>query len=267
MSDNALIPVTIAVLLLLSAAVGAWLQSLLPDHHRTRDTTEAVRMTAGMLVTFSAVVLGLLTSAASAAFSDVDGQLRAYSAVLIQLNRELREYGGEAETMRQALRRYTEAAIADTWKAETPPPGDDYPRHLTPSRPGGLDSEQLARMLQEIELSLLRLEPADTFHQRLAAEGVATMERLLDLRWRLIESAQRGLSVPFMATLALWLAVVFACLGLTSPRNALSYAVTTCGALVLASAVFVLLEFNQPFTGFITVSSAPFRDALAHMDR
>ena len=36
-------------------------------------------------------------------------------------------------------------------------------------------------------------------------------------------------------------------------------------AVVLASSVFVLLELEYPFVGFITVSSAPLRDALAHM--
>ncbi len=87
------------------------------------------------------------------------------------------------------------------------------------------------------------------------------------LSHQLIQSAQGGLSFPFLAVLLLWLAVVFLCLGLSSPRNALTYVVIGLCAVMLASAVFLLLELDYPFTGFITVSSAPLREALQHMSQ
>ena len=265
MSASVLAALAVLALLLASSAAGATVQALLPDRHRTSETIDAVRTAVSMIVTFSAVVLGLLTSSASGTYSEVQGRLRGYSAVLIQLNRELREYGSEADPLRERLRSYTAAAIADTWKQETPPPGDYYPKHFHTAHPGDLDNETLARMLQSVELALLQLNPQDPFHQRLAQESLGTMERLLDLRWRLIESARNGLSAPVLAVLMLWLAIVFGCLGLTAPRNVLSYTVTACSTFVLASSVFLLLELNEPFSGDIVVSSTPFRDALAHM--
>ncbi len=62
-----------------------------------------------------------------------------------------------------------------------------------------------------------------------------------------------------------WLAIVFGSFGLISPRNALSYATILLGALAIASAVFVILDLNAPFTGNLVVSSKPLRDALAHL--
>lgn len=265
MSTSVLAALAAFALLLASAAAGVAAQVLLPARHRTPETTDSVRTVVGMIVTFSAVVLGLLTSSASGTFGEVQGRLRGYSAALIQLNRELREYGAEAAPLRASLRSYTAAAIADTWTQEAPPPGDYYPRHLTQAHPGTLDNEVLARMLQGVELALLKLDPPDPFHQRLAQESLVTMERLLDLRWGIIESARNGLSTPVLGVLLLWLAIVFACLGLTSPRNPLPALVVACCAFVLASAVFLLIELNAPFSGLIVASSTPFRDALAHM--
>ena len=267
MSDSAFIPLGALLLLLASAAVGAAVQPLLPEPHRSRDTTEAVRTAIVMVVTFAAVVLGLLTSSASDAFNQVDARLRGYATVLIQLDEGMREYGAEAAPLRQALRRYTAAAIADTWRQEPPPPGDDYPRNMPAGRPGDLENRKLGDMLQSIELALRRMDPTDPFHKGLAQENLNTADKLLDLRWQLIQSVQAGISLPFLAVLLLWLVVVFLCLGLSSPRNTLTYTITGLCAVMLVSAVFLLLELAYPFTGFITVSSAPLRDALQHMSQ
>lgn len=265
MSDSAFIPLGALVLLLASAAVGAIVQPLLPEPHRSRDTTEAVRTAIVMVVTFAAVVLGLLISSASDDFNQVDARLRGYSTVLIQLNEGLREYGPEAAPLRQELESYTAAAIADTWQQEPPPPGDYYPKNMPAGQPGDLENRTLGDMLEHIELGLRQMDPTDPFHQGLAGENLKTVEKLLDLRWQLIQSVQGGISLPFLAVLLLWLVVVFLCLGLSSPRNTLTYTITGLCAVMLVSAVFLLLELRYPFTGFITVSSAPLRDALQHM--
>ncbi len=93
------------------------------------------------------------------------------------------------------------------------------------------------------------------------------MGKVLDRRWSLIQSAQVGVSVAFLVVMLVWLAVVFVCFGLTAPRNALAHAILALGAFVMASAVFLLLELGQPFTGFVAVPSEPFRDALVHISQ
>jgi hypothetical protein len=266
-AESPLIPVAVFVLLAASTAAGAYVQARLPERHRSSETTSAVRDATGMIVTFAAVVLGLLTSSASDAFKEVDGHLRSYAAVLIELDQTLRDYGPGADPMREALRAYTAAAIADTWRDENPPAGDYYARP-PPGRPGGsMENLALGRMLSRIEVALRHLDPADPFHQGLASASLATMGKLLDRRWAVIQSAQNGVSVPVLAVLLLWLAVVFVCFGLTAPPNALARAIIGLSAFVLASAVFLLLELEYPFSGFVAVSSAPLRDALQHMGR
>jgi hypothetical protein len=67
---------------------------------------------------------------------------------------------------------------------------------------------------------------------------------------------------PFLAVLAFWLMIIFASLSLFSPMNV---TVVTClflFALSAACAVFLILELSRPFTGLMSISSAPLRNAL-----
>ena len=65
--------------------------------------------------------------------------------------------------------------------------------------------------------------------------------------------------------LVFWLAVVFTSFGLSAPRNLLSYATVALGALAIASAIYVIMDLDQPFDGIFSVSSKPLRDALTEL--
>ena len=54
--------VTTFVLLCLSVWVGRFIHARLPETYRTRETVETMQLVIGMLVTFAALVLGLLTA-------------------------------------------------------------------------------------------------------------------------------------------------------------------------------------------------------------
>ena len=122
-------------------------------------------------------------------------------------------------------------------------------------------------MLAHIELDNRQLDPHDSLHRRPAATSIAQFERLTQARCKLIEEAGSSISTPYYVVLVFWLAIVFARLGLNAPRNALSYTTMALGGLSIASAIFVILEFDTPFGGFFSVSSQPMRDALAYLSR
>jgi hypothetical protein len=255
----------VLALLLAATAAGVVLQPLLPETHRSRDTIEAVRLALTMIVTFAALVLGLLTTSVKQSYDDVDSRLRGYAAMVIQTDQSLREYGAATWPMERTLRDFTAATIADTWPAE-PRPSGIYPVGLEHSVTHPAETPVLGDMLGRIELAIRELHPSDALHQKLAAYCLNRVERLVDQRWMLIEQAHDSVSVPFLVVLVFWLVIVFLCFGLTAPRNSLAYVVTALCAIALAVAIFVILEFDGPFSGLIQVSSQPMRDALAHVD-
>lgn len=255
----------LVMLVLLGSALGGLaLQHRLPDSHRDRRTVESVLLVASMFVTFSALVLSLLTYSAEGSFEAAGGAMRGYSIELIQLSRTLHEYGPEADRARFLLRRYTAATIASTWPSEPPPPGDYYPRNV-PSSPGSWESTELGDILHQAETDIRHFTPTDAFHRQLAKDCLREYHDLIHTRWKLIEDAQSNVSKPFLIVLVLWLAILFVSFGLTAPRNRLVYVMVGLCAFAIAAVIFIILEMATPLTGFITVSSGPLRDALAHM--
>ena len=218
-----------------------------------------------MLITFVALVLGLLITSAKASFDKVGNDVRGFSVTIIRLDQMLREWGGEAESARLLLRRYTASAIATTWRDEPKPPGHDYLANL-PGAPLS-ESPALGDLLSQIERDIRALNPPDSMHQRLAADCLAQLQHVMQIRWQLIEEGSSSIPTPFYVILVFWLVLVFASFGLTAPRNALSYTAIALGALAIASAVYVILDLETPYGGIIAVSSQPLRDALAHLNR
>jgi hypothetical protein len=254
--------------LLGSSAIGLFIRPFLAEHHRSRETIELIQLVVTMLVTFAALVLGLLTNSVKLSFDTVGNDLRGFAVELIRLDQLLREYGNQTDSARGLLRSYTATVIATTWTEEPSPPGDYYPKHLPQNASDvHLESSTLGDMLARVEHEIRQMAPQDQMHRQLASDCLKQLERLTESRWKLIEEAHSSISIPFYFVLVFWLVVVFACFGLSTPRNALSYITIVLGALSIASAIFVILDLDTPFDGILAVSSQPMRDALAHMNR
>ncbi|HLH51066.1 MAG TPA: hypothetical protein VKV96_17135, partial [Roseiarcus sp.] len=115
------------VLLCAAAAVGSFVNSRLAEKHRSRDAIELVQLGITLLVTFTAIVLGLLTTSVKSGYDMAYAARGAYAGQLAQFERCLRDYGPETQQMREQLRSYVAAVIASTWPSEPPPKGVTYP--------------------------------------------------------------------------------------------------------------------------------------------
>lgn len=255
--------VLVFVLLLASTGLGAIVRPLLPEEHKAQETVQLLQLLVGMLVTFAALVLGLLTASAKTGFDTTNNDMRTYATVLIELDRTMRDYGHDLDEARALLRAYTAAAIASTWPDEPHPPGD-YPAIAPTPKNGDLASSELGTLLGQAQHRVRLLQPADAYHHALANESAERFEQLIALRWKLIEEAHGTLSYPFDRILVGWLLIIFLCFGLIAPRNALSLVTIMLGALSIASAVLVIVDLDTPFTGPIMIASQPLRDALAY---
>jgi hypothetical protein len=250
-----------------SSTLGLLVRPFLSEAHRSRETTEFVQLVVTMLVTFVAVVLGLLTSSAKASFDRVGNELKGLSVELIQLDRSLRQWGDEAAPARELLRGFTAAVIAGTWGREGKLGGDADRPHGPLAISDAFESPALGDMLSRVELNIRSLEPKNPMQRRLAATCIAQFERLMQVRWRLFEDTGGSISPPFYIILVFWLVVVFASFGLSAPRNLLSYTAIVLAGVSIASAIFVIVDLDRPFDGVFVVSGQPLRDALTQLSR
>jgi hypothetical protein len=260
--------VLVTALLLGSAVVGLYVRPLLAERHRSQETMDLVRLVTTMLVTFAALVLGLLTTSVKSARDQVNGDLRGFGVMIIELDQTLREFGELGNPIRADLRSYTAAAIASTWTNEPAPPGDYYPHDISKvDVDHRIESSRLGDMLNGIEMSIRRLQPADAMHRRLAADALKDFQSLVQRRWKLIEEASSSISVLFYVVLVFWLAVVFASFGLCAPHNMLVYVMLVLGAVSIGSAVLVILIYDTPFGEWFAAPSEPLRAALRHLNQ
>jgi hypothetical protein len=159
-------------LLLAATGVGVCVRPLLPEEHKAHETVQLIQLVIGMLVTFAALVLGLMTASAKSSFDTASNDLRTYAADLIEFDTTLREYGTETEPARQLLHRYTAAAIASTWPGETPPTGD-YPKDIgSQDNSQKLESVRLGDMLTAVGRELRTLRARDPLQQRALDDGL-----------------------------------------------------------------------------------------------
>lgn len=255
-----LTPIAIFFLLCLSALLGRTVHRRMPDTLRTRETIETMQLVIGMLVTFAALVLGLLTASVKSSYDTADRDRHAYALRLTQLDRCLRDYGPETAAIRSDLASYVAAVIASTWPHERPPEGVTYPNVRGMPVIGA--SPVLGSLMDGIGQRIRTLAPR-------TPEQTATWDACrLDFRevetsrMTVIEDAAATLSAPFFWMLIFWLIVVFLAMGLVVPRNRIATLGVLLCALSLSSAVFVISDLSLPYRGLMAISSDAMRATL-----
>jgi len=73
------------------------------------------------------------------------------------------------------------------------------------------------------------------------------------------------MAVP--SDLVFWLTVIFASFGMFAPRNGTVISALFVAALSMAGSIYLIAEMDQPFNGFIKISSAPMHFALAQLGK
>lgn len=101
---------------------GMFLHTVLPEHHRTKETEDVIRLGMGVLATMGALVVGLLLASTKNSFDARDTELQQFAGNLILLDRQLVHYGPETKEARDLLRRFTVYKLDSTWPTEASHP-------------------------------------------------------------------------------------------------------------------------------------------------
>jgi len=244
--QNPINSIILFAILSASSALGFFVHPRLPERHRSAQSIALVQLAISLLVTFTAIVLGLLTTSVKDGFDSAYKARGQYAAELAQMDRCLSDYGPETAPIRAQLRSYAAAVIASTWPDEPPPAGVEYPN--TANMPLTGEAPALSDIINQVGFETRSLEPKDTL-------------------WKVIEGAHGSISAPFYWVLAFWLALLFGTFCLTAPPNPLVVTVVALCALSITVVVFVILDMDEPYGGLFGVPSTSMRNALADMMR
>ena len=236
------------------AVLGVALRRILPAEHMSEQSRNIVNVAIGLLATLSALVLGLLVASAKGSFDSRNDEIKQSAARLVVLDRTLRQYGPETDDVRALLQELTQRRIDHAWNKADP---RDHVRIV----------REDASSSEIIRARLWRLTPANDAQRWVLQRALTLTAEIEQGRWLLVEGDQSSIPRPFLVALASWLAVIFAGLGLFSPRNPTVYAVLVICAISVSTAVLMILEMDQPFEGFLQVPATPLISAVQEMKR
>jgi hypothetical protein len=234
-----------------SAMLAMALHAVVPDHHLSTDSKDVVKLGIAVIATMSALVLSLLIASAKSSYDARSREFTQMSGNLILLDRVLAHYGPETKEVRDLLHRSVVDAADRIGSSEN--------FQLPILAPTTATSESIYE-------KILHLSPQNETQRSLQGEALRTAVELSQARWLLFEQrASSAIPMPFLVVLVFWLCIIFASFGLYAPRNTTVVATLGVCALSLAGAIFLILELDHPFEGFIRTSNAPLQSAIAHL--
>jgi len=232
-----------------SAILGVFLGKLLPDRHLNNDAKDIVKLATGLIATLAALVLGLLVSSAKARFDQVNSELMQVAVKVVLLDRVLAQYGPEAKGVRALLK----SGLSTS--AEQLLSGDE----------DKLDTSATVHRMEAIQTSIRALTPQNDGQRELRSRAAEISDELAGSGWLLVLQSKGSISTVMLVMMVFWLSVIFTAWGVFSPRNPLVIVVFLAASLSVSGATFVILEMDQPLTGWIRVSPIPMQEAIAHL--
>ena len=234
-------------------ALGMVLRALLPEHHVSEDSKDVVKLGIGMVATLAALVLGLLLASAKGNFDTLSNELKQVSAKIVLLDRVMAQYGPETSEARDLLKKSVAATLKKMW----------------PDKGERIALEHVGRPVNYIEMvqdKIRHLSPANDAQRQLQSRAIQVAGDIADTRWLLFtQLGQSSIQAPFLILLVFWLTVIFGSFGLFSPRNATVIIVLVVCIISATGSLYLILELDQPYRGFIQIPSSPLRTALMFM--
>jgi hypothetical protein len=228
--------------------LGMLLRRLLPEHHLSSDTKDAVKLAMGLVATMAALLLGLLVSSAKGTYDAQRNQVIQMAAKIAVLDRVLGLYGPEAADPRAQLRTAVEEAVRRVWiQARI------VPLHKLTDRHAG----------DAVHSAIQQLDPHNDSQRLLKSQAVSLGMEIGELRALMLAQSVASISMPLLVVVVCWLVVIFFSFSLLAPPNATATLALIVSAFSVASAIFLILELDRPFGGLIQIPSEPLLNALS----
>jgi Protein of unknown function (DUF4239) len=235
--------------------LGMVLRAFLPEKHLSAETKDVVKLGMGLIGTMTALVLGLLIASAKSSYDAQRNGLMQMSANIIVLDRTLAHYGSESKDVRDRIHEAVEDMLSHAWPGE-------YRQSGSAEAPNGTEGRY-----EDVLDKIQALKPDNDAQRALQAQALKTAGDIAQTRWSLFAQKGGSIPTPFLVVLVFWLTLLFASFGLFAPRNATAVITLLICAAAVSTAMFLILELDQPFGGIMQISSAPLRSALAQLGR
>ena len=244
--------VIVALLTFMSGLLGFFLQWLLPAQY-VADARGMVGSITGLVILLLALVLGLLVWTSYGVYTTQNVESQSLGPVILQLDFALEQYGPEARAGRELLRVAVLRARDRLWGGKV----------------GAVSPYAQARAeLQDIAAFFANLnKPINDGQKELIATAKPFFTQVIQTT--LLMSRQLASPVPKLLLFVVvgWSALLFLSFGWLGAFNAVSVAAAALGSIAVASAIFMILEFSQPYSGLFRISPVGVDNLIAVIGR
>ncbi len=228
--------------------VGVLLQSLLPTQHLA-DAKGAITTIQGLVSLLLALVLGFLIWTSYGVYSQQQSEALTLGSQILQLDLALDRYGPEADRGRELLKKEMVATRERFWGEN----GDS----------GRLGYGKSRAELRDFDGFFAALKPATDEQRRLLDAARQLSSSIVQTHYLMSRQLRNPFPRVLLICVVCWATLLFTCVGALSTVNALSVVYEALGAASVASAIYLILEFSQPYQGLFRIPSESVDQVIA----
>src|SRR5271165_5626726 len=248
------VAVIVTVLTFAGGVIGLYLQKALPDEHSVEKSRDMIGSVMGLVILLLALVLGTIVGSAYFFSATQQSELQALSAQSIQLDEALAQFGPEAKPIRDGWKDNLAKNLKLFWGGGEVDPGE---LHVSKAMTGLTAFKGAIRALD-----------AKTPEQKDAVAGAnAHLAQIEQTRLLMSLQVANPFSKPLLIVVVFWSFFLFCGFGLLSRLTATTIGALAFGAFAVGSAIFLILELSQPYTGLFRISPGALQETVDSIDK
>jgi hypothetical protein len=219
---------------------GILLQHSLPTQHLA-DAKSAITTIQGLVGLLLALVLGLLVWTSYGVYSQQQSEAHTLGSQVLQLDLALERYGPAADRGRELLKQELQASRVRFWGG-----GGSEPIRLTYG--------QSRAELRHFDGFFATLKPADDEQRHQLDTARRLSASIVQTHYLMSRQLRSPIPKALLISVVCWATLLFTCIGASSGVNALAIIYEALGAAAVASAIYLIFEFSQPYLGLFRIS-------------
>jgi hypothetical protein len=248
--SSLLVSAIVLAVVFMGGVVGLQLQSALPEGYSTGGARDMVGAVTGLVTLLLALVLGLLIWTAFGVYSAQKASIQTTALNDLRFDAALSDFGPEAAEGRKILRSGIARTIVQIWAGDYD--GDFVEKNY----------RYALSSLKEREAFLNFLQPSSDKQKADQAEALQAASSIGQARLQMALALVDPVNYALLSIVAAWATCLFCGYGLLSKPHPMSYVILAVGALAIASALDVIIDLSDPYSGLFQVSPHPLNDVL-----
>jgi hypothetical protein len=249
-----LVAIIVAILAYCSGLAGLHLQKRVPEEHMTGGSRDMILAVIGLLTLLLALVLGTIVGNSYAYFATQKFELEAFASHALLLDQALADYGPDAKPTRDRLKETLTQSYHLFWGAD-----DADPERF------GVDVA-MARW-KPMNEALKALNPSTEAQKREVSAAIVVFGQMEQTRMLMSLQLASPIAPMFVVIVVAWSMFLFCGFGVLSGANRTTRATLALGAISVGSAIFLIQDLSEPFSGLFRVPPGSIVQTIEAIDR